>query len=162
MRISTFRYFWSLAWSNVRRHLSPTAAAVVVISLTVLGAFLGVIRNAQSVTSDLIMSFQVVAYMELSASDEDVHEAATSIRATPGVTGIDIRTKEAELERLIDKFPAYEKVLASLRRNPLVDAIVVDVESPSRAAEVAALVSKIHPVEEVVDHRDSRTASRLC
>lgn len=150
MRISTLRYFWSLAWSNLRRHLSPTAASVVVISLIVLGAFLSVIRNAQSVTSDLIMSFQVVAYMELGASDEDVDEATASIRAVPGVTGIEVRTKESELERLVNRFPAYEKVLASLNRNPLVDAIVVDIENPSRAAEVAAVVSRIHPVEEVV------------
>lgn len=150
MRLSTFRYFGSQAWSSVRRNLSPTAAAVILISIMTLGALLGVIRNAESVGSDLVMSFQVVAYLREDASASDLGEATRRIEGIPGVIGQDIRTKEMERDRLVAQFPAYKQVLESIQENPLVDAIVVDVDSPGRAGDVASLIARIDAVDEVV------------
>lgn len=150
MKLSTFRYLWSQASANIRRSLSPSAAAVIVIALIVLGSMLAVIRNTQSVTRDLVMSFQIVAYMAVDSSARDTEDAASSISGIPGVVGVEISTKEAELERLISRFPSYRQVISSLRTNPLADAIVVDLDSPARAADVASVVQRIDGVDEVV------------
>ena len=55
-----------------------------------------------------------------------------------------------ELERLVHQFPAYEEVIASLQENPLADAVVVDIDNPERAAEIASSIARIDSVDEVV------------
>jgi cell division transport system permease protein len=150
VRLSTFRYFGAQAWSNVRRHLSPTAAMVILISLFTLGAFLGVIRNTESIGADLVSGFQVVAYLRADASPVDPDGAVRRIEGIPGVVGCDVRTKQMELERLVHQFPAYEEVIASLQENPLADAVVVDIDNPERAAEIASSIARIDSVDEVV------------
>jgi cell division transport system permease protein len=150
MRLSTFHYFGAQAWSGVRRNLSPTAAVVILISLFTLGAFLGVIRNAESIGADLVRGFQVVAYLRPDASHVDLDGAVRRIEGISGVVGTDVRTKQMELERLVHQFPAYEEVIGSLPENPLVDAIVVDIDDPERAGEAASLIGRIDAVDEVV------------
>lgn len=150
MRLTTFRYLASQAWINIRRSLSPSAAAVIVIALVVLGSMLSVIRNTRSVSKDLLMSFQIVAYMKADRSAQSTDDVASSISSIPGVIDAEVRTKEVELERLVDKFPSYRDVIASLQTNPLADAIVISVDSPARAADVAGLVQRIDGVDEVV------------
>jgi len=150
VKLSTFRYFGAQAWSGVRRNLSPTAALVILIALFTLGAFLGVIRNAESIGADLVQGFQVVAYLKPDASPVDLDGAARRIAGISGVVGTDVRTKQMELERLVHQFPAYKGVIASLPENPLVDAIVVDIDDPERAGVIASLIARIDAVDEVV------------
>jgi len=150
VRLTTFRFLWSQAWFNVRRSLSPSAATVIVIALIVLGSLLAVIRNTQSVSRDLVMSFQVVAYMKADSSAQDTANAAAGISAIPGVVAVSVRTKEEELDRLLVRFPEYRQVISHLEVNPLVDVIVIDLDDPSRAANVSMLVSQIEEVDEVV------------
>jgi len=152
----TFGYFFESAGKSLVRNSWMTLASIstVAVSLLVLGLFLLVAVNINSVAASVEGQLQVTAHLsELSASE--VNRLEEQIKGIAGVTGVRFVSRKEAWQRLIEWYGDNRGFLAGWEEdNPLRDSFEVRADVSHRVPEIAAAVTALAGVEEVIWGRE--------
>ncbi len=151
---------------NLKRNGWMTVAAVssVMITLVLVGIFLSVIMNVSNLATDIEKNVQINVFMKLDVHDQQKQIPDTKdktklvdnpnylkvhneIQQVAGVQKITFSSRDQQLEDLIKSIPSYK--LFKGDANPLYDAYVVTVKTPSDVKPIAAELAKLQGVGNV-------------
>lgn len=126
-----------------------TTASVVTMALTLfmVGSLAFILGNVQKVTENIESQYQVRAMIDLIATEEDEAELQQAIEKIPHVSSIEYRTKDEELEAVIENYGEEFKFFEG-DTNPLTNVFEIQVDSVGKIQEVADQVSELPHVQE--------------
>ena len=106
-----------------------TAASILTMTVTLLmvGGLIMLLSNVDNITQDIEEGVQIRAHIDLAADEQDEADLRQAIEEIEYVSDITYRTREEELEDLIDRV-GEEFALFSDDANPLFNVFVVSVE----------------------------------
>lgn len=152
----TFGYFFESAGKSLVRNSWMTLASIstVAVSLLVLGIFLLVAVNINAVAANVEGQLQVTAHLAtLSAAERGRLE--TEIKAIPGVTEVRFVPQSEAWQRLLEWYGDNQDFLAGWEEEtPLRDSFEIRADVSHRVPEIAAAVTVLAGVEEVLWGRE--------
>lgn len=140
---------------NIRRNplMSIASVSTVMVLAMILGFFVIVVLNLDSLSQDLAGEMQVKAYMKDDFAREDAGLFHTKVMEIGHVEGAHFVSKETAFKRLKERL-GTKITLDDLSRNPLPDAFEIRVDNPRFLEAVAQKVGKIEGVSSVDFGRD--------
>ncbi|GAE33064.1 permease-like cell division protein FtsX [Halalkalibacter akibai] len=142
---------------NLGRNSWMTFASIsaVAVMLFVVGVFLLLIMNVNSIATNIEDDVEIKVYIELTATDEQQAELLAEIEKIPNIDTITYVDKEEGLNQLIDSLNESGAVFESIREeNPLNDSYVVRATTPQLTERVASNIETLDYVERVNYGRD--------
>ncbi|KKM09757.1 cell division protein FtsX [Clostridiales bacterium PH28_bin88] len=152
MKPRTIGYFFRQAFISVRRNgwMSVASAATVAIALFILGAFLLLVINANSVASWLESNVEIAVFLDVDAPRDKAVQISKEVAALEGVAEVKLVPKEEGLADLSRRFGDGHDLLAALGgKNPLPDYLRVKAQKPDDVPLVAEAVAALAGVEKV-------------
>ncbi|MFD1953975.1 permease-like cell division protein FtsX [Paenibacillus thailandensis] len=153
MKFRTLLRHFRDGFKNILRNgwMSFASMSSIVISLFILGVFLLVALNVNSMASQIESQVQIRVYLELNVDQAKRAELEKTIRSIPEVSKVTFVTKEEGLEQLKqnlgednqDLFEGYDE-----ENNPLMDSFTVDVFDPQTISVTADKISAINDTDE--------------
>ncbi len=158
MKPRDFKYFIQQGVSGIMSNwlMSLASVSIVVASLTVLGIFIVLGLNLNSISGQIEEQCQINVFVPRDATDSELKAVGAELLKIKNVKAVDYYTKE---ERYRDyKEGRYsddaDAIAAFESDNPLRDACVITLENPEDAESVIAEASKVKGVEEVKNSLD--------
>jgi len=156
VKLRTWGYFADSAGRSMLRNSWMTIASIgtVAVSLLVLGVFLLVAVNVNTIAAQVESQVELTAYLSpISANDRQALES--KIKALPGVTAVTFVSKQQAWERLLEWYGNDRAFLAGWEEdNPLRESFEVRSDSSHRISEIATAVSGMSGVEDVLYGRE--------
>lgn len=123
---------------NLFRNGWLTAAALLTMTVTLfmIGGLVLLLFNVDNITQDIEEGVQIRTYIDIAANEEDEAELEEAISKIQHVTDITYRSKEEELETLIETV-GEEFELFDEDTNPLYNVLIVSVADPQYLEEVS-------------------------
>jgi len=152
MKVRTVGYFFKQAFKSMWRNgwMGVAAVTTVAITLLIVGIFTLLVFNADYIATDLESDVEIVAYMDVDASRNEVLQVGEQIKAIKGVAEVKLVTKEEGLETLNKRFGRNYDLLSSLGGvNPLPDLYRIKAESPEDVETVAKTLQQVAHVDKV-------------
>ncbi|ENH98425.1 cell division protein FtsX [Gracilibacillus halophilus YIM-C55.5] len=152
MKLSTLKRHMKEGTRNTWRNSWMTIASVgaVTTTLILVGTFLILMFNLNHVAEQLEEDVQIKTMIDLTAEQSEVNQLEENIRSIDEVGTVEFRTKEEELESLIESMgeqgEAWEMYQQS---NPLNDVFVVKAADPANTAKVANEIGTLNAVDKV-------------
>lgn len=145
---------------NFRRHLRDgirnlfrngwmTIATIFTMTLTLImvGGFVFLMANVNTITANIEQSFQVRVTINAIATPQEEQQLQKEIEQIAHVTKVTYRTKDQELEDIIQNVGS-EFALHEGDSNPLLNVFVIDVDSPEHIKIVNEAASKLKNVDQ--------------
>lgn len=124
--------------------------SAVTISLLLVGMFLTVMLNLNTLASQVENNVQINVYMKLTASKQDQQALKEKIDNMKAVESIQYQSKEKGLQELMDDMDQYADVYQSLENNnPLPDQFIVKTGDPKQTQAVADKIKSMPQVDQV-------------
>ena len=129
---------------NLFRNGWMTAASILTMTVTLLmvGGLIMLLSNVDNITQDIEEGVQIRAHIDLAADEQDEADLRQAIEEIEYVSDITYRTREEELEDLIDRV-GEEFALFSDDANPLFNVFVVSVEDTEYLDIVTEQISEL-------------------
>jgi cell division transport system permease protein len=162
VKLRTWTFCLSEANQNLLRNpvLAIASITTTAVSLLVLGVFLLLSANVNSITTNIESQVAVRAFFSKSATAAQESSALTTVRGWSKVRSAKIVTAKQALDQLKTEFGDQGKVLNSLgSANPLEDSLSVTAKAPADVAPLAQALGKITGVVRV--SYQSQVVSRL-
>lgn len=153
MKFRTLLRHFRDGFKNVLRNGWMTFASVssIVVSLFILGVFLLVALNVNSMADQIESQVEIRVYLQLDVDEAKRAEIEETIRNMPEVSKVTFVTKEEGLEQLRESLGEENKDLFEgydNENNPLMDSYTVDIFDPQKISEVADQISAINDNDE--------------
>src|SRR5699024_8198675 len=134
---------------NLFRNGWMTTASVFTMALTLfmIGGLVLLLTNIEKITSDIESSIQIRVMIDAAANEQDEKTLKEEIQAIQHVKTITYRTKDEELEALIENV-GEEFALHEGDANPLLNVYVVDVDDVDNISQVANQINDLKYVSE--------------
>ncbi|HJF17161.1 MAG TPA: permease-like cell division protein FtsX [Globicatella sulfidifaciens] len=134
---------------NLFRNGWMTTASVFTMALTLfmIGGLVLLLTNIEKITSDIESSIQIRVMIDAAANEQDEKLLKEEIQAIQHVKTITYRTKDEELEALIENV-GEEFALHEGDANPLLNVYVVDVDDVDNISQVANQINDLKYVSE--------------
>lgn len=145
-------YYLKQALISMRRNLGMGVASVatIAVALLILGGFVLIILNASRMTTAVESQMEIAAFLKVDASQKDVDGVGYLIRQLPGVSSVELVTKEQGLAQVGPALGGESQLLAALGgENPLPDYYRVKVERPEQVIPTAQAIARMPHVDEV-------------
>ncbi len=124
--------------------------------LMILGFVLIIVLNVNNVAMVTKESFDEIAvYLLDDVEDEQIDEMGKSFREINGVIGVAFQTKEYALEQLKEDWGENAFLLEGLRKNPLPNTYVVQLDDVSKSESVIKKIQTFEGVEDVMYYKDA-------
>ncbi|WP_077619632.1 permease-like cell division protein FtsX [Bacillus sinesaloumensis] len=152
MKLNTLRRHLRESTKNLGRNGWMTFASVSAVTVTLLlvGVFLVIMMNLNSMATSLEKDVRISVHMELTSTEEEHKALQAEIEKVAGVDEVVFSSKDQELYKMIDSFGEDGKVFALYEQsNPLHDVFVVKTENPQDIMKVAEAVEKMEHVHSV-------------
>lgn len=152
MKLNTLRRHLRESTKNLGRNGWMTFASVSAVTVTLLlvGVFLVIMMNLNSMATSLEKDVRISVHMELTSTEEEHKALQAEIEKVAGVDEVVFSSKDQELSKMIDSFGEDGKVFALYEQsNPLHDVFVVKTEKPQDIMKVAEAVEKMEHVHSV-------------
>lgn len=129
---------------NLFRNAWMTAASILTMTVTLLmvGGLVMLLNNVDNITRDIEEGVQIRAHIDLAANEQDEAQLRQAIEEIEHVSDITYRTKDEELENLINTV-GEEFALFSEDDNPLLNVFVVSVEDTQYLDTVTEQISEL-------------------
>ncbi len=137
---------------RARSGLGITAVTIITLAFIIVGFFLQIYLNLDNLSQSLAQRLQLRVFVAEGAS---LLQLETGLRRLPGVSGLDIITKEEALQSLKKQLGERAQLLELVGQNPLPNTFVLQVERAELIPGVAAAATGLDGVEEVVYGRES-------
>ena len=140
---------------NLRRNplMSVASVSTVMVLAMILGFFVVVVMNLDSLSQDLAGEMQVKAYLAPKFQRAQAGSFHASLIRIGHVEGAHFVSKETAFKRLKERL-GTKITLDDLSQNPLPDAFEIRVDDPKFLEAVAAKVARLPGVESVDYGRD--------
>ncbi|MBO8127070.1 MAG: ABC transporter permease [Firmicutes bacterium] len=154
MKIITLGKLAGEGMANLRARsgMGLTAITIITLAFVVLGLFLVLFFNLNSLGTSLAQKLQLRVFLTDGASIETVGE---SLRSLPGVEGLEFVSKAQALEELRKQLGERSELLDLVEENPLPHTYIVRVREAELIPGIAEEAKTIVGVEEVVYGRES-------
>jgi len=105
MKIRGFRYFFSEAFKNIFSNGGMTIASIftVIASLLLLGVFMCLTININSMMGNLQDSYQIVAYVDEKVNEDGISAIGAQLENLPNVSQVTFTNSDQRLENLRQK-----------------------------------------------------------
>lgn len=149
-----FRQAFKSMWRNRMMGLASIGSVTAV--LMILGFVLIIVLNVNNVAMVTKESFDEIAvYLLDDVEDEQIDEMGKSFREINGVIGVAFQTKEYALEQLKEDWGENAFLLEGLRKNPLPNTYVVQLDDVSKSESVIKKIQTFEGVEDVMYYKDA-------
>ncbi|NLC12022.1 MAG: ABC transporter permease [Firmicutes bacterium] len=149
-------YFWAEALRSICRNgwMSIASVSVVSITLLVLGSFMVVNYNVDTIAQDIKEQVEIILYVKEDATEEDILVLQDKLVAHPSMEEVRFVSKKEAMMRLKDQFGDQSDLLDIYdeeEENPLPNSFEIKTKRPEEVAEVAADISQ-YPHVDYVDY----------
>ena len=153
MKIRTFIRHLREGAKNIIRNgwMSFASISTISISLFILGAFVLLALNVNSLTSQLESRVEIRAYLQLNTDKQQMNALENQIRNMPEVKSVTFVSKEEGLQLLRSNLGQDGKDLLegySGDNNPLPDSFTIEVFDPQNISVAAAKIEAVNAQEE--------------
>lgn len=158
MKIKGFRYFFKEAFKNIFSNGWMTIASIftVMASLLILGVFLVLSINLNSVIGDLQGSYELIAVVDEKTNVAGLMEIRKDIERIENVNDALLENKGDRLEELKESFGEDSALLDRYKDdNPLRDWYKVTLADLNRSDETAAELEKVDGIVKVIRNQDA-------
>jgi cell division transport system permease protein len=140
---------WQGFWRNALMSLAATASMVLMLTLLsgVIILWFGLNATLTYVQGEV----QVVAYLNDSATSQDVAKLTTALKAMPQVTTVNYVSKDQALADFRARQPEVANLVNSLPSNPLPASFEISLRDPGDYMDVATYLRGQGAVESVQD-----------
>ena len=134
---------------NLFRNGWMTTASILLMTLALftIGALLFIMSNVDNITTDIEEGINIRVHIELTATPEDELELQDTIEAIDGVSAVTYRSKDEELQDLVDSIEEFELVFGD--NNPLYNVLLVSVEDSTQLEQIAQQIRALPYATEV-------------
>jgi cell division transport system permease protein len=122
---------------------SAIAAATIGVCLLLVGAFVLLVSNMQSILVRFGEELHVVAYLEPGISEQRLAALMERALAHPGVETVEYVSAEEAAERFRSAQPERAVLLEGLEENPLPASVEVRLDAQHRSSEAALALSRL-------------------
>lgn len=156
--IDRLRFVLQETWASLRGNAAMQAAAIstACIALILLGSAGMALYKLDAIARSLPSEFQVVVFLEMTATREQALQLKAEIEAMPETARVQLTPREQAWEEEKRKL-ASEINLADMP-NPLPDKLTVQVHDPQQLPLVAERIARSPLVDEVIDSRQELQA----
>lgn len=158
MRIRGFRYFMTEAFKNIFSNSWMSLASVftVMASLLILGVFLILSINLNSVVGGLEDDYEIIVVMDEKTTEEGISAIKKEILKVENVTDATLDRNSDRLEKLKEKFGENGSLLDRYKDdNPLRNWYRITLGDLTRTGETVEKLEKINGVEKVIQNEDA-------
>lgn len=136
-------------WRN--RGMSVASISSVAAVLLVLGLFLILILNVNSIVASVESSVEIKVFLQEGLTTSDINSIGAKIEGISGVKEIIFESKEEALKKYKKQLGDKGELLEGLEgeNNPLPNSYIVKVEEPGLIGVVAQEIGSLEGVEEV-------------
>jgi cell division transport system permease protein len=140
---------WQGFWRNSLMSLAATAT--MVLMLTLLSGLIILLSGLNATLTYVQSEVQVVAYLNDSATPQDVARLTTDLKAMAQVTTVTYVSKDDALKRFQEHQPGVAKLIDSLETNPLPASFEISLRDAADYVDVATYLRGQAAVESVQD-----------
>lgn len=158
MKIRGMRYFFSEAFKNIFSNCWMTIASIftVVASLLILGVFLTLSINVNSMIGSLEESYQIVVFVDEKVSDDGVLAIGSYIKNIPNVSEASLTTSSERLAELRIKMGENGSKLDRYQGdNPLRNMYQIALSDLTKSSETVKELEKIDGIAKIQRNEDA-------
>lgn len=141
--MSSIGYFFKESLQGFTRNLSTTLGSIITIflSLMIIGIFLVGGVMVERLMSSVESEVSITAYVSDDASQDDIDEVISGVRAMEGVQSVSFTTKDQALENFRNSMTSNPEIIEQLGGvNPLPASIDVELSDPQMVESIAGQI----------------------
>ncbi|NLH50611.1 MAG: ABC transporter permease [Myxococcales bacterium] len=146
---------WRNVQADIGSHLGTFLAVGLAISIPLVFGL--VAFNLSRLVESFIGQVEMVAYVSVDASPDQVRETAETIRRLPPVKTVTVVTKEEALQRFAREMPDVADLVREMGDNPLPPSMEIvlrrEARGPAAMAELSATIARLPGIVELDDGR---------
>ena len=158
MKIRGIRYFFSEAFKNIFSNGWMTLASIftVTASLLVLGVFMVLTVNLNSIVGNLEGSYQIVTIVDETVTDEGLISIGQQLKNIPNVESAVLNTNEERFTALQEKMGENASLLDRYKDdNPLRDMYLVTLRDLSQSENTVKEMQKINGIIKIQQNEEA-------
>lgn len=140
-------------FKSVGRNLSLSIASISCITITLLIVAVALVAsyNVENMTKLIKEDFTIVAFVDTSATDEQINELEKNIQTYKNVESVDHETKVEIADEMKNTSDSLSAIIDSWSddTNPLYDTLLIKVKDTEKISKTADQVNKLELVKEV-------------
>ncbi|MBE3593073.1 MAG: ABC transporter permease [Thermoanaerobacter sp.] len=152
MLFRNLKYFLKEGFSNLSRNRLMTIASItsVMAAMLILGLFLVIILNVNSLTNQVESQLELKAFLKDNISEQEVSQIGNEIKAIPGVTSVVFESKEEALQKFKQQLGDKSYLAEGLEEdNPLPQSYIVKVKDAGLMKDISNEIKQINGVDKV-------------
>lgn len=148
--IARFGFLIGECWRNIRRQglMAFACVSTTSIALTILGAFVVLAWQVNTIADTVTRGFEVHAFLSTSASRDEATGLVNRIKALPGVARVKLVPREEAWADYRKHYP-HPQDLEGMTENPLPDKLEITAVSPDQTLSIAETVRQLPSVARV-------------
>lgn len=140
-------------FKSVGRNLSLSIASISCITITLLIVAVALVAsyNVENMTKLIKEDFTIVAFIDTSATDEQINELKKNIQTYKNVESVDHETKVEIADEMKNTSDSLSAIIDSWSddTNPLYDTLLIKVKDTEKISKTADQVNELELVKEV-------------
>jgi cell division transport system permease protein len=164
--MSRILFFFSEAFRALRRNGAPTLAAVVttVVTLVLLGVLIPIFQTAQAKSNEVRSELAINFALYDDATNTEIAQAKSNVEAVPGVSSVDVVSKQEALRTLKSELKD-KTIVEELNINPLPASLLVKAADASDLPQIEKEVmgttagGEANPISSAISNPFSRQQS---
>lgn len=140
-------------FKSVGRNLSLSVASISCITITLLIVAVALVAsyNVENMTKLIKEDFTIVAFVDTSATDEQINELEKNIQTYKNVESVDHETKVEIADEMKNTSDSLSAIIDSWSddTNPLYDTLLIKVKDTEKISKTADQVNELELVKEV-------------
>lgn len=152
MLFRNLKYFLKEGFSNLARNRIMTVASItsVMAAMLILGLFLVIILNVNSLTNQVESQLELKAFLKDNISEQQVTQIGNDIKKIPGVTSVVFESKEEALQKFKQQLGDKSYLAEGLEKdNPLPQSYIVKVKDAGLMKDISNEIKQINGVDKV-------------
>ncbi|WP_207669243.1 permease-like cell division protein FtsX [Fonticella tunisiensis] len=154
MKIRTFGYYIKEGLKSIvkNRVMSIASISTVAAALFILGIFMILVANVNSLIGDVENTIEIKAFLEDNVTTIQRNQIEKDIKAISGVKDVRYESKEEALEKVKNRLGNNQELTKGFEaENPFPAAYIIKVDNPEVVKSVSSQISKIGGIYEVKD-----------
>lgn len=139
-------------FKSVGRNLSLSIASIscITITLLIVGIALIASYNVENMTKLVKEDFTIVAFIDTSASDDNIKKLKSNIESIKNVESVEHQTKKQIADSMRKTSDSLSRIIDSWsdETNPLYDTLLVKVKDSEKISKTASQISEIELIKE--------------
>ncbi|MDI3528732.1 MAG: cell division transport system permease protein [Thermoanaerobacter sp.] len=152
MLFRNLKYFLKEGFNNLARNRLMTIASItsVMAAMLILGLFLVIILNVNSLTYQVESQLELKAFLKDNISKEQVTQIGNDIKSIEGVTSVVFESKEEALRKFKQQLGDKSYLAEGLENdNPLPQSYIIKVKDANLMKDISTKIKQINGVEKV-------------